>query len=59
MRFELVAPVYISETITAEMEVVKVDPARGRVRVRGRCVNREGREVLRADISGFPGRFAT
>ena len=59
MRFELVAPVYIGETITAEMEIVEIDPDRGRVRVRGRCVNREGQEVLRADISGFPGRFAT
>jgi acyl dehydratase len=57
MRLELVAPVYIGETVTAEMEVVEID-LRGRVSVRGRCVSDDGREVLRAQISGFPGRFA-
>jgi 3-hydroxybutyryl-CoA dehydratase len=57
MRIELVAPVYIGDTVTAELEIVEVEP-RGRVSVRGRCVSRDGREVLRAEISGFPGRFA-
>lgn len=57
MRFEFVAPVYIGDTITAEAEVVAADTSRGWVRLRCRCVNREGREVLRADITGFPGRF--
>jgi 3-hydroxybutyryl-CoA dehydratase len=59
MRFEFVAPVYIGDTITAEAEVVEADASRAWVRLRCRCVNSEGREVLRADITGFPGQFET
>lgn len=57
MRFEFVAPVFIGDSITAEAEVVEVDESRGRVRLRCRCTNHEGREVLRGEITGFPGRF--
>ena len=57
MHFEFLAPVYIGDTITAEAEVVAVDAERGQVRLRCRCVNEEGREVLRAEVVGFPGRF--
>jgi len=57
MRFEFVAPVYVGDTLTAEAEVVEADESRGWVRLRCRCANADGREVLRADITGFPGRF--
>ena len=55
-HFELLAPVYIGETITAEAEVVEVSE-RGKVRLKCRCLNQKGEEVLRAEINGFPGKF--
>lgn len=57
MKFKFVAPVYVGDTIRAEMEVVDVDQTRGEVQLRCRCVNDDDQEVLRADISGFPGQF--
>ena len=57
MHFEFVAPVYVGDTITAEAEVVDADESRGWVRLRCRCANAEGRDVLRAEVIGFPGRF--
>lgn len=57
MKFEFLAPVYIGDTITAEAEVIEADEARGWVRLGCRCVNQVGEEVLRADVSGFPGKF--
>jgi acyl dehydratase len=58
MRFEFQGPVYIGDTITAESEVVEVDEGRGWVRLHARCINNAGQEVLRAQISGYPGQFA-
>ena len=57
MHLEFLAPVYVGDTITAEAEVVEADEARGWVRLRCRCLNSHGHEVLRGDIAGFPGRF--
>ena len=57
MTFEYLAPVYIGDTITAEAEVVESDSDRGWARLACRCLNADGREVLRADIRGYPGRF--
>jgi acyl dehydratase len=57
MTFKYLAPVYIGDTITAEAEVVEADPDRNWVRLACRCVNADGREVLQADITGYPGRF--
>lgn len=59
MQLQFLAPVYIGDTITAESEVVEADPARGWVRLRSRCTNQNGKEVLRGDITGYPGRFET
>lgn len=59
MQAEFLAPVYVGDTITAEAEVVEVDERRGWVRLVGRCTNTQGVEVVRARISGFPGRFET
>lgn len=55
-HFELLAPVYIGETITAEAEVAEVSE-RGKIVLKCRCVNGKGEEVLRAEIKGFPGQF--
>ncbi len=57
MKFEFLAPVYIGETITAVAEVVDADEERGWVRLSCRCINQAGEEVVRADVSGFPGQF--
>ena len=59
MHFEFLGPVYVGETVTAEAEVVEADNSRGWVRLSCRCTVTDGREVLRADIRGFPGRFRT
>ena len=59
MHVEFLAPVYIGDTITAEALVAEVDSRTGRVLLRCRCTNTSGQDVLRAEISGFPGRFAS
>jgi acyl dehydratase len=57
MSFEFAAPVYIGDTITAEMEVIEADPERGWVRLRARGTNSDGLEVVRGEVTGYPGRF--
>jgi len=57
MQFEFVQPVYIPDTIAAEVEVIDVDDQRGRVRLRMICTNKEGEEVLRGECLGIPGSF--
>lgn len=57
MRLQFLAPVYIGDTITSEAEVIEVDETKGWVRLGCSCVNAAGQEVLKAEISGFPGRF--
>jgi 3-hydroxybutyryl-CoA dehydratase len=55
MRFEFVGPVYIGDTITAEMEITEFDEARRAGRMVCRAVRQDGVEVLRASVSGrFP-----
>ena len=57
MHFTFLAPVYIGETITAEAVIAEVDQERNWVKLDCRCINSEGKEVLRAEIHGYPGRF--
>lgn len=57
MHFEFLGPVYVGDTITAEVEVVEADESRGWVRLEASCTNSAGDRVLRAQITGFPGRF--
>jgi 3-hydroxybutyryl-CoA dehydratase len=57
MKFEFIAPVFIGNTVSAEVEVVEVDETLGWVLLRCRSVNEDNLEVLRAEIKGFPGRF--
>ena len=56
MSFEFVGPVYVGETVTATAEVVEVSE-RGWVRLAGRVFGADGKDVLRATIRGYPGRF--
>jgi 3-hydroxybutyryl-CoA dehydratase len=57
MHFKFVGPVYIGDTITAISEVVEQNAEKGWIRLESRCENAAGDVVLRANISGFPGRF--
>lgn len=57
MHFDFVAPVYIGDTITAISEVVEQDIEKGWIRLDSRCENADGEVVLRAEITGYPGRF--
>jgi len=59
MTFEFLEPVYTGDTITAEAEIVEWDADRGWARLACRCVNQEGKEVLRAEVTGFPGRLGS
>ncbi len=56
MKFEFLAPVYIGDTITARATVIEADEHRNRVLLGCRCTNDDGQEVLRATISGYPGK---
>lgn len=57
MHFQFLGPVFINETLTAQAEVVDFDPARRMVVLRCSCTNQDGQEVLRGEVTGFPGRF--
>jgi 3-hydroxybutyryl-CoA dehydratase len=59
MRFEFVAPVFVGDTVTAEGEIVEADQRSGKVILKCVCKNSEGAEVLRGEVRGFPGRFAS
>ena len=56
MRFEFLAPVYVGDTITTTAAVSEVNRENGFVRLQIRCTNAEGKEVLRGEAAGFPGR---
>jgi 3-hydroxybutyryl-CoA dehydratase len=57
MHFHFVAPVYTGDSITAQAMVMEIDPEDGRVLLECMCTNQDGKEVLRAEIRGFPGKF--
>lgn len=56
MSFEFIGPVFIGDTVTAESEIVEVSD-KGWVRLAGRVIGPDGRDVLRATIRGYPGNF--
>lgn len=57
MQLAFTGGVYVGDTITAEMEVLEMMPERNWMRLKARCVNQDGTEVLRGEVSGYPGRF--
>lgn len=57
MHFQFIGPVLINDTLTAQAEVVEFDPAKRMVVLRCSCTNQDGQEVLRGEVTGFPGRF--
>ena len=54
MRFEFVAPVYVGDTVTLEVEVSARDE--GKYMARARWVKQDGQEVLRGELEGYPAR---
>ena len=54
MSFAYLAPVYVGDTVTCMLAVTAKDEARRRIDGAISFVNQDGREVLRATVSGFP-----
>lgn len=57
MHIHFLAPVFVGDSITAQGEVAAIDSDTGAVRLSCSCINQTGKEVLRADIHGYPGKF--
>jgi 3-hydroxybutyryl-CoA dehydratase len=57
MDFHFLAPVYVGDSITSQAEVAEIDTQTGAVLLRCTCTNQQGKQVLRADVRGFPGKF--
>lgn len=57
MEFHFLSPVYVGDSITATAEVAEINTQTGEVRLQCRCINQAGKEVLQADVHGFPGKF--
>jgi 3-hydroxybutyryl-CoA dehydratase len=53
MQFDFVGPVYVGDTVTAEMEVTEAAPERRWVKLACRCLKQDGTEVLRGTITGL------
>jgi 3-hydroxybutyryl-CoA dehydratase len=58
MDIHFLAPVYVGDSITSQAEVAELDEKSGLVLLRCICMNQHGVQVLRADVRGFPGKFA-
>lgn len=54
MTMEFVAPVYVGDTVTLEVEITAVEEPRALVRARCRWTNTDGVEVLRGGFAGYP-----
>jgi len=57
MDFQFLAPVYAGESITAQAEVAEINTQTGAVLLRCTCTNQDGKQVLSANVRGFPGKF--
>ncbi len=57
MHFKYLAPVFVGDSITAQAEVEAIDAQSGAVKLRCVCFNEHGKEVLQAEVDGYPGKF--
>lgn len=57
MDFHFLAPVYVGDSITAQAELVEMDDQTGEVLLRCTCTNQHGKQVLRGEVRGYPGKF--
>lgn len=56
MSFRYLAPVFVGDTIECTVTIVGKDEARRAVEGAATFVNQDGKEVLAARFSGFPGQ---
>lgn len=56
MSFEYVAPVYAGDTVTCTVTIAEKDEEKRRITGEADFVDQDGKQVLRARFSGFPGR---
>ena len=54
MNLQFLAPVYIGDTVTIEVEIVGIEEPRKKIRARCRWTNSDGMEVLRGEFAGYP-----
>ncbi len=57
MDLNFTAGVYVGDSITAQAEVVEIDPQTSKVLLGCTCTNQDGAVVLQAEIRGYPGKF--
>lgn len=57
MEFKFLAPVYLGDSIKAEASVAELDAETGTVLLLCTCTNQNGKQVLTANVRGFPGKF--
>lgn len=56
MSFEYLSAVYPGDTVTCAVTITEKDEEKRRMTGEAEFVNQEGKQVLRASFSGFPGR---
>lgn len=56
MSFEYLGPVFVGDTISCTVTVVRKDEEKRRVECEAAFVSGDGDEVLRASFAGFPGQ---
>jgi 3-hydroxybutyryl-CoA dehydratase len=54
MNLEFLAPVYVGDSVTLEVEIVGIEDSRQKVRARCRWTNSDGIEVIRGSFAGYP-----
>ncbi len=57
MKFEFLGPVYIGDTVTAVATIIEFDEARGWVVLDCHISDSDGKDVMKAMVKGYPGRF--
>ena len=57
MRFEYLAPVFVGDTISCTVTVIRKDEEERRVECDASFTNGDGVKVLQASFAGFPGRI--
>ncbi len=57
MDLHFIAPVYVGDSITAQAEIIEIDPQTNKVLLGCTCTNQDGALVLQAEIRGYPGKF--
>ena len=48
------APVYIGDTITAQVEVIEMNVEKNRIKLKTTCINQEGKEVIVGEALVMP-----